>query len=158
VSLKQAILMQEQSELEELLCCQPDADDVANDESYDQKVQAADRLAEIYDELDELMNDDDDDDDRDDAVGAEGGDVGGGDRGSGGELRSGSGGGNSKKERKESKREVRAKEILKGLQFTDGMLSKVVNELSGGWRMRLALAKVKKMMMMMMMVMMMPEV
>ncbi|KAL6051407.1 ATP-binding cassette sub- F member 1 [Balamuthia mandrillaris] len=37
--------------------------------------------------------------------------------------------------------EARATAILKGLQFTDGMISSPTVELSGGWRMRIALAR-----------------
>jgi ATP-binding cassette subfamily F protein 3 len=92
-----AALEAEQAELEEALA-NPDPDTPRSaGEEADAKLRAAERLGELYEQLDGL----------DDA----------------------------------GKREELARDILTGLQFTAEMLLAPVDELSGGWRMRLALGQ-----------------
>jgi len=74
---------------------------------------AAERLSELFDQLDAIEND---------------------------EKNIETGGSNSKERGSFYKLDSRAKTILKGLQFEEAMLKTPGNLLSGGWRMRMALA------------------
>ena len=81
---------------------------------------AAERLSEIYDQL-ESMDAEDDDDDNNQSSADENG--------------------NMRKVKAFDKLDKKARMILKGLQFKESMLETPGNLLSGGWRMRLALAQ-----------------
>ena len=82
---------------------------------------AAERLSEIYDQLESMDAEDYDNDDNNQSSADENG--------------------NMKKVKAFDKLDKKARMILRGLQFKESMLETPGNLLSGGWRMRLALAQ-----------------